>query len=193
MTANVYHHASNQLSCGGPYGFNLFYCCTANVHQGWPKFLLSAVQVQPGKQAKTGAPDGGDGAAGAAGAGAGSTVVVSGYAPSTTRLPDHAGGGTVNVSGAYPFSDTAIVTASTDVQLSLRIPCWSESALITVGAVGAGGSEGVDSDATETVTAMTAPPCAFFNVSAAAGVPINVTFINTIKTYTWKANSTGQY
>lgn len=100
------------------------------------------------------------------------------------------------MSGTYPFSDTAIVTASTDVLLSLRVPCWSESALITVGAVGAGGSEGGDSDAdnaTETVTAMTAPPCAFFNVSAAARVPINVTFINTIKTYTWKANSTGQY
>jgi hypothetical protein len=34
VTANVYHHASNQLSCGGQYGYNLFYCCSANVHQG---------------------------------------------------------------------------------------------------------------------------------------------------------------
>ena len=43
VTANVYHHRSNQLSCGGQYGYNLFYCCTSNVHQGWPYFVLGQV------------------------------------------------------------------------------------------------------------------------------------------------------
>ena len=45
VTANVYHHRSNQLSCGGQYGYNLFYCCTSNVHQGWPYFVLGQVHT----------------------------------------------------------------------------------------------------------------------------------------------------
>ena len=38
----VYHHCSNQLEAdSGEYMYSLFFCCTANVHQGWPKFVLS--------------------------------------------------------------------------------------------------------------------------------------------------------
>jgi len=35
-TANVYHHANNQIETGpgGPYAYDLYFCCSANVHQG---------------------------------------------------------------------------------------------------------------------------------------------------------------
>lgn len=36
VTANVYHHASNQITANNPpWGFQLYFCCSANVHQGW--------------------------------------------------------------------------------------------------------------------------------------------------------------
>jgi hypothetical protein len=148
VTANVYHHASNQLSCGAQYGYNLFYCCSANVHQGWPKFVLSSVQTS-----------------------ANGTVVVSGYAPSVSTLP---GGGTVTVGGSYPWSDDATVTVSKATSLSLRVPCFSESAKITVGA-GA---------------TTTAPGCAFVQLKAAAGDTVRISFVNEIQIYTWVANET---
>jgi hypothetical protein len=35
FTANVYHHCSNQLEAAeGPYEYSVFFCCSANVHQG---------------------------------------------------------------------------------------------------------------------------------------------------------------
>ena len=49
--------------------------------QGWPKFMFSAVHI----------------------ANAPATIVVSGYAPSVSTLPD---GNVVTISGTYPFSDT---------------------------------------------------------------------------------------
>eukprot|EP01050_Picozoa_sp_SAG11_P003018 SAG11_NODE_162_length_13962_cov_19.035562_7_plen_100_part_00 len=35
VSANVYHHANNQIETGsgGPYAYDLYFCCTANVHQ----------------------------------------------------------------------------------------------------------------------------------------------------------------
>lgn len=146
VTANVYHHRSNQISCGGQYGFNLFYCCTSNVHQGWPYFVLGQVQTTPN-----------------------GTVVVSGYAPTTTTLPK--GAGTVNVTGTYPFADSVTITVSQPAKLSLRVPCWSEGATVT-----ADGGQ-----------ALKAPPCAHFHVAAKASVA--VTFINEVRVYTWHANT----
>ena len=32
VTANVYHHRSNQINCGGQYGYNLF-CTSYEQHQ----------------------------------------------------------------------------------------------------------------------------------------------------------------
>ena len=64
VTANVYHHASNQITANEhPWSYDLYFCCSANVHQGWPKFMYSAVQYDVG-----------------------GAVVVSGYSPSTTEL-----------------------------------------------------------------------------------------------------------
>ena len=36
-TTNVYHHANNQIETGNgaPYAYNLYFCCSANVHQVW--------------------------------------------------------------------------------------------------------------------------------------------------------------
>ena len=46
VTANVYHHASNQITANtSPWGFQLYFCCSANVHQGWHVHAL--VQSPP--------------------------------------------------------------------------------------------------------------------------------------------------
>ena len=97
-------------------------------------------------------------------------VVVSGYAPSVSTLAD---GNVVTVSGSYPFSDTAIITLTKPADLRLRVPCWSESATVRVGQA----------------APVTAPPCAFFNVSGAAltaASSINITFLNKIRLHEWK-------
>jgi hypothetical protein len=62
--------------------------------QGWPKFMFSAVQLQ---QLPANTKDTLNDVANAA------TIVVSGYAPSVSTLPD---GNVVTISGNYPFSDT---------------------------------------------------------------------------------------
>ena len=61
-------------------------CCTANFHQGWPKFANSLFFT---------AADGG--------------VVVAMYAPASATLP---GGATVSVDTSYPFGDGATVTVT---------------------------------------------------------------------------------
>ena len=212
-TTNVYHHANNQIETGGgaPYAYDLYFCCSANVHQGcayllglgslstlpcalyfifvrytgrcalleqWPvsrpdrcslrdvtprinvfssgpKFMLSAVHLQ-----------GGDGAAGSD-----DTIVISGYAPSSSTLAD---GTTVAVTGTYPFADNATVAVSAAARLRLRIPCWAEGAAITVVAGG------------ETTVA---PPCAFFNVTTTAAATISVRFHTQIRLHVVKQSS----
>jgi hypothetical protein len=168
MWLSRYHHANNQIETGegGPYAYDLYFCCSANVHQGWPKFVFSGVQLQPAAAA----------ADAEAGAAAAATVVVSGYAPSVSTLPD---GNVVTISGSYPFSDTVTVTvAEATADLRLRVPCWSESATVRVGQA----------------AAVSAPPCAFYNISkqelldqqktlanSDGAVSINITFVNEIR------------
>ena len=85
VTANVYHHASNQLATGngGPYEYSLFFCCSANVHQGWPKFMFSAVLLDPSSASSSSSSS--------------DTVVIGGYAPSSTTLTN---GHTITISGS---------------------------------------------------------------------------------------------
>lgn len=86
-------------------------CCTSNVHQGWPYFVLGQVHTTPN-----------------------GTIVISGYSPTTTTIPAAAGAGVsagtgaggagaavesgngdevvaatvVKVTGNYPFSVSAL-------------------------------------------------------------------------------------
>ena len=84
VTGNVYHHASNQIATGpGQYAYDLYYCCTANVHQGWPKFIAALVHLD-----------------------AEGTPVVSSLAPATTMLPD---GTRLQIHGLYPFADLSLI------------------------------------------------------------------------------------
>jgi hypothetical protein len=152
-TANVYHHADNQIETGtgGPYAYDLYFCCSANVHQGWPKFVFSALHLEA-----------------AATAANPSTIVISGYSPTVSTLPD---GRVVTISGSYPFADTATVRVSKASQLRLRVPCWTEGATVAVG----GGAT------------HAAPPCAFFNLTLSSGpATLNITFINKIRLYEWQ-------
>ena len=81
-------------------------CCTANFHQGWPKFANSLFYTTP---------DGG--------------VAVAMYAPASAKL---GGGVTIDIDTAYPFGDTAAVTVTTPKALSvhLRIPSWAAHATL---------------------------------------------------------------
>ena len=148
------HHADNQIETGpgGPYAYDLYFCCSANVHQGWPKFVFSALHLEAASAANP------------------STIVISGYSPTVSALPD---GRVVTISGSYPFSDRATVRVSRASKLRLRVPCWSEGATVAVG----GGAT------------HAAPACAFFNVTLSGGpATLNITFINKIRLYEWQAS-----
>jgi len=161
VTANVYHHRSNEIQTHGQYDFSLYFCCSANVHQGWPKFVLSLVQTLD------------DG-----------RVVISGFAPSVTTLPSSSGDDVImiSVNGSYPFSDVVTITPSHPTDLMIRIPCFADSATITLG---------------DSSTPLTAPSCAFFNVSTKTSMQVvTVTFQMTIRVDrdSWVANETdGSY
>jgi len=90
-------------------------CCTANFHQGWPKFANSLFFT---------AADGG--------------VVVAIYAPASATLP---GGGLIDVETSYPFGDKASVTvrAAAGTSVYLRIPSWATAATVN-GAAAANGT-----------------------------------------------------
>jgi uncharacterized protein len=90
-----------------------FGCCTANRHQGWPKFAARLWMASP---------DGG--------------LAALSYAPCTIDttmrgVPVH-----VEVGGDYPFSDEVSVTIRTagpvDFPLRLRVPGWAEHPTLTV-------------------------------------------------------------
>ena len=85
FAGNAYYHSVNQLEISGKYGYEINGCCTGNVHQGWPKFIMSQVQTKHGDP---------------------SALVISGYAPHSAMLAD---GTTVQVGGQYPYADNVTI------------------------------------------------------------------------------------
>jgi uncharacterized protein len=129
MWSHQYDQQANQVMCSlnrrrwvtnGPESnlFGLepnFGCCTANLHQGWPKLVASLWMATPDN---------------------GLAAVV--YAPSTVRARVGAAGSvTIRQATDYPFSGAVTLTVTPGVNrvrfpLQLRIPGWAEGAAVTV-------------------------------------------------------------
>ena len=126
MWAHQYDQQANQVLCqvsednlyvnNGPdaniFGLEPNYgCCTANMHQGWPKFAAHLWMRSP---------DGG--------------LVAVAYAPST--VVTEIGGNPIRIElrTEYPFDDTLSFTVHTAqptrFPLRLRIPAWTETAVL---------------------------------------------------------------
>jgi hypothetical protein len=91
-----------------------FGCCTANMHQGWPKFVASLWMATN---------DGG--------------LAAVAYGPSeVTSVVKNGVGVTINEDTEYPFKGEVRLTvnpsASAEFPLQLRIPAWAEGAKIVV-------------------------------------------------------------
>ena len=127
MWAHQYDQQPNQIMCSladrnwatnGPDSnlFGLepnFGCCTANMHQGWPKFAANLWMAAPG---------GG--------------LAAAAYAPSEVRTTIHDVPVTVVEETDYPFRDRIRLAVDpakpAQFPLVLRIPAWAESARVTV-------------------------------------------------------------
>ncbi|MFN8668830.1 MAG: glycoside hydrolase family 127 protein [Gemmatimonadaceae bacterium] len=129
MWSHQYVQQVNQVQCtinpqhgwstNGPesnlYGLEPnFGCCTANMHQGWPKFAQHLWMKTPD-----------DGLAAMA------------WAPCTVETTCKGVPVTVTVDTDYPFRETVRVSLTTDraarFPLALRIPAWAEGATVQVG------------------------------------------------------------
>ncbi|MBL9127223.1 MAG: glycoside hydrolase family 127 protein, partial [Verrucomicrobiales bacterium] len=129
MWSHQYDQQANQVQCtvnpdhmwstNGPESnvFGLepnFGCCTANLHQGWPKFAAHLWMSAPSN---------------------GLALVA--YAPSVVRFSPSGVAVTARLTTDYPFRDEAKVTVTTDrpvrFPLLLRVPAWAEGATIRVG------------------------------------------------------------
>lgn len=88
-----------------------FGCCTANLHQGWPKFLAHQWLATP----------------------EGGLAAIS-YAPCRVATTVAGKPVTINVSGGYPFSGDITITVSAEtpvmLPLKLRIPGWAAGATV---------------------------------------------------------------
>ncbi len=129
MWSHQYDQQANQVMCSlnrrrwvsnGPESnlFGLepnFGCCTANLHQGWPKLVGSLWMATPDN---------------------GLAAVV--YAPSTVKARVGAAGQvTIRQVTDYPFSGVVTLTVTPSVNrlrfpLQLRIPSWAEGATVTL-------------------------------------------------------------
>lgn len=101
---------SNLFSLEGNFG-----CCTANFHQGWPKFVSHAwMRTEDGLAATL-------------------------YGPCTVRADMNGVAVTITEETHYPFGGDILLTVGTDrpaeFSLSLRIPAWAEEAVIEVNGV----------------------------------------------------------
>ncbi len=92
-----------------------FGCCTANMHQGWPKFAAHL-------WFRTGDTDG---------------LAAVSYAPATVTTTVHGVPVAVTVAGIYPFSGDVEITITVDqpvtFPLDLRIPGWADGATVSMG------------------------------------------------------------
>jgi hypothetical protein len=124
MCAHQYDQQANQVLCklspqrvyvdNGPDAnvFGLepnFGCCTANLHQGWPKFTAHLWLATPDEG-----------------------LAALAYAPCTVNTKLHGKPVQLEVQTGYPFEDTVRVTVHvagpTRFPLLLRIPAWAEGA-----------------------------------------------------------------
>ncbi|MBA3709131.1 MAG: glycoside hydrolase family 127 protein [Planctomycetes bacterium] len=91
-----------------------FGCCTANLHQGWPKFTTHLWLR---------APDGG--------------LAATSYAPCSLATEVAGTRVELSVEGGYPFAEEVAITlrAATpvDVPLHLRIPAWAQGTTVVSG------------------------------------------------------------
>ncbi len=130
MCAHQYDQQANQAVCklapehvyrsngddANLYGLEPnFGCCTANMHQGWPKFASQLAMTTPG-----------DG------------LVLVAYAPA--EIDTQLGGQSARVSVVtdYPFRDQITLKIRMDrpakFPIHLRIPSWTDSAKVDIGA-----------------------------------------------------------
>jgi uncharacterized protein len=127
MWSHQYDQQPNQVLCtlssrnwssNGPESnmFGLepnFGCCTANMHQGWPKFAANLWMASP---------DGG--------------LVAAAYAPSEVRVTLKGVQVTVTEDTEYPFRDRITLTVAparaASFPLLLRIPAWTTQPSIAV-------------------------------------------------------------
>lgn len=128
MWSHQYLQQSNQVVCkispnplyttndpdANTFGLEPNYgCCTANMHQGWPKFA-SHLWLK--------SPEGG--------------LAALAYAPCEIRT--EAGGNPVliSVETSYPFGETINITVNsekeTEFPLSLRVPAWAQGATLSM-------------------------------------------------------------
>jgi hypothetical protein len=91
-----------------------FGCCTANMHQGWPKLAAHAWMTTPDEG-----------------------LVAAAYLPSRARFTSHGVGVTVALETDYPFRDTLSLqvtpAAAVRFPLVLRVPSWTRGATVRVG------------------------------------------------------------
>lgn len=127
MRGHQYHQQANQVSVSvarrewtfssddaGLFGLEPhFGCCTANLHQGWPKFVAHLwLRDDDGLR-------------------------VVAYAPAEVATDVGGDPVTVTVDTAYPFDETVTMrvatTRTTPFALRLRIPAWATDARLSVG------------------------------------------------------------
>lgn len=129
MWSHQYVQQVNQVQCtvnadhgwstNGPesnlYGLEPnFGCCTANMHQGWPKFVAHLWMKTPDEG-----------------------LAAMAWAPCTVKTSLKSVSVSVVVDTDYPFRDTITLTVTaeraTRFPLALRIPAWAEGATVQVG------------------------------------------------------------
>lgn len=133
MWAHQYNQEPNQVECSlhqkpwgtdGPesnlYGLEPnFGCCTANYHQGWPKFTASLFMLSAAKDSNT--PDG---------------LVAAAYAPCEAHTVLHGTAVHLVEETDYPFRGSVRLRVGPATPLhfplQLRIPAWAKGARIAV-------------------------------------------------------------